>query len=47
VPPESFIDELASFYIPSMKPSTGFGLPPEVLVLHKAFTKKVSITLRK
>ncbi|WP_066506708.1 serine hydrolase domain-containing protein [Rufibacter sp. DG15C] len=38
--PESFIDELASFYVPSMKPSTGFGLPAEVLVLHKAFTKK-------
>ncbi|GAA4310476.1 hypothetical protein GCM10023183_28440 [Nibribacter koreensis] len=38
--PESFIDEVASFYVPSMKPSTGFGLPEEVLVLHKAFTKK-------
>ncbi|KAA3437748.1 serine hydrolase [Rufibacter hautae] len=38
--PESFIDELAGFYVPAMKPSTGFGLPPEVLVLHKALYKK-------
>ncbi|QHL87928.1 serine hydrolase [Nibribacter ruber] len=37
--PETFIDEVAGFYVPSMKPSTGFGLPPAVLVLHKAFTK--------
>ena len=28
--PELFIDELASYYIPGMAPSTGFGLPPAV-----------------
>lgn len=28
--PELFIDELASYYIPDMAPSTGFGLPPPI-----------------
>jgi CubicO group peptidase (beta-lactamase class C family) len=28
--PESFIDEVAGFYIPAMKSSTGFGLPPAI-----------------
>lgn len=28
--PELFIDELASYYIPDMAPSTGFGLPPAI-----------------
>ncbi|RNI27811.1 serine hydrolase [Rufibacter immobilis] len=38
--PETFIDELAGFYVPSMKPATGFGLPPEIRVLHQAFKQK-------
>lgn len=28
--PELFIDEMASYYIPDMAPSTGFGLPPTI-----------------
>ncbi|GAA4033742.1 hypothetical protein GCM10022409_17560 [Hymenobacter glaciei] len=32
--PDMFIDEIAGFYIPDMRPATGFGLPPTIRALH-------------
>jgi CubicO group peptidase (beta-lactamase class C family) len=37
--PEKFIDEVAGYYIPSMKASTGFGLPASVKTLRAALLK--------
>ncbi len=37
--PESFIDEVAGFYIPAMKASTGFGLPPAIKLLRAELLK--------
>ncbi len=37
--PESFIDEVAGFYIPSMKSSTGFGLPSAIKLLRGELLK--------
>jgi CubicO group peptidase (beta-lactamase class C family) len=31
--PESFIDEVAGYYVPGMKASAGFGLPPSIRAL--------------
>jgi CubicO group peptidase (beta-lactamase class C family) len=38
--PESFIDEVAGYYIPDMRASTGFGLPPSVKALHIELVKR-------
>ncbi|WP_300754257.1 serine hydrolase [Janthinobacterium sp.] len=40
VNPELFIDDIAGFYVPAMHPSTGFGLPPEVLPLRKVLLQR-------
>ncbi|GAA3997141.1 hypothetical protein GCM10022408_04740 [Hymenobacter fastidiosus] len=32
--PDTYIDEIASYYIPDMRPATGFGLPPTLRALH-------------
>jgi CubicO group peptidase (beta-lactamase class C family) len=37
--PESFIDEVAGYYIPDMRVSTGFGLPPAIRALHRELKK--------
>lgn len=37
--PEQFIDEIAGFYIPSMKAETGFGLPPAIKILRAELLK--------
>lgn len=37
--PESLIDEVAGFYIPEMKASTGFGLPPAIKTLRAELLK--------
>lgn len=37
--PELFIDEVAGFYIPTMKASVGFGLPPAVKTLRAELLK--------
>lgn len=34
--PEDFVDELASYYVPAMKTSTGFGFPSASKQLHAA-----------
>lgn len=38
--PESFIDEVAGYYIPDMRADTGFGLPPAVKVLRAELLKQ-------
>ncbi len=38
--PESFIDEVAAYYIPDMRASTGFGLPLSVKVIHAELVKR-------
>jgi tetratricopeptide (TPR) repeat protein len=38
--PESFIDEVAGYYIPDMRASTGFGLPTSVKRLHTELVKR-------
>jgi tetratricopeptide (TPR) repeat protein len=38
--PESFIDEVAGYYIPDMRASTGFGLPPTIKALHAELMKR-------
>ena len=38
--PEAFIDEVAGFYIPEMRLSTGFGLPPAIKPLHVELAKR-------
>jgi CubicO group peptidase (beta-lactamase class C family) len=38
--PESFIDQVAGHYIPSMHPFTGFGLPAQVKALHIELRKR-------
>jgi len=38
--PESFIDEVAGFYIPEMKRSNGFGLPPFIKLVWEQLEKK-------
>jgi tetratricopeptide (TPR) repeat protein len=38
--PVSFIDEVAGYYIPSMHPSTGFGLAPAIKGLRSAIMKR-------
>ncbi|MDN2672800.1 serine hydrolase [Janthinobacterium sp. SUN026] len=40
VNPELFIDDIAGLYVPAMHPSTGFGLPPEVLPLRTALLQR-------
>ncbi len=37
--PETFIDEVAGFYIPEMKASTGFGLPSAIKILRAELLK--------
>ena len=38
--PESFIDEVAGYYIPTMKAATGFGLPPAIKLLRTELMKR-------
>jgi CubicO group peptidase (beta-lactamase class C family) len=38
--PESFIDEVAGFYIPDMRASAGFGLPPVIKAVHTELLKR-------
>jgi tetratricopeptide (TPR) repeat protein len=38
--PESFIDEIAGFYIPEMKEANGFGLSPSVKLLRVELEKR-------
>ncbi|GAA4369953.1 hypothetical protein GCM10023185_44060 [Hymenobacter saemangeumensis] len=38
--PDSFVDELAAFYIPDMRASTGFGLSPTLRALHNELRKQ-------
>ena len=38
--PDAFVDELAGFYIPDMKATTGFGLPPTIRALHTQLRKR-------
>lgn len=38
--PDTFIDELAGYYIPDMKAATGFGLPPTVHALHQQLRQR-------
>jgi CubicO group peptidase (beta-lactamase class C family) len=38
--PESFIDEVAGYYIPDMRASTGFGLPPTIKSLRRELMKR-------
>ena len=38
--PESFIDEVAGYYIPEMRVSAGFGLPSTVKAFHKELMKR-------
>lgn len=38
--PELFIDELAGHYVPSMHPSTGFGLPPAIKILRAELVER-------
>ena len=38
--PEDFIDEVAGHYVPDMHPSTGFGLPPAIKLIHTELTKR-------
>jgi CubicO group peptidase (beta-lactamase class C family) len=38
--PESFIDEVAGYYVPGMKASTGFGLPPSIRALRAELMKR-------
>ncbi|MEN3332243.1 MAG: hypothetical protein V7641_1608 [Blastocatellia bacterium] len=38
--PESFIDEVAGYYIPAMKAATGFGLPLTIKVLRAELMKR-------
>lgn len=38
--PDSFIDEIAGFYIPDMKESNGFGLPTSIKILKAQLDKK-------
>ncbi len=37
--PESFIDEIAGFYIPEIKQANGFGLSPSIKLLRAALEK--------
>jgi CubicO group peptidase (beta-lactamase class C family) len=38
--PEFFIDEVAGYYVPSMKASSGFGLPPAIQTLRTQLLKR-------
>ncbi len=38
--PDTFIDELAGFYIPDMQLATGFGLPPTIRALHQQLRQR-------
>jgi CubicO group peptidase (beta-lactamase class C family)/Tfp pilus assembly protein PilF len=38
--PESFIDEVAGYYIPEMHASAGFGLPPAIKAVHAELLKR-------
>ena len=38
--PEDFVDELASYYVPAMKTSTGFGFPAASRQLHAAVVQR-------
>ncbi|QJW97880.1 serine hydrolase [Frigoriglobus tundricola] len=38
--PEDVIDEVAGHYIPDMRASTGFGLPPAIKAVHIELTKR-------
>lgn len=38
--PEFLVDAVASFYIPAMRPATGFGLPPRVRALRAELTRR-------
>ncbi|MBX3064770.1 MAG: class A beta-lactamase-related serine hydrolase [Anaerolineae bacterium] len=38
--PESFIDEVASYYIPTMKAATGFGLPRNIRMLRSVLMER-------
>lgn len=37
--PENFADEVASYYIPEMHASNGFGLPPQIKILRTALLR--------
>ncbi|GAB2709687.1 hypothetical protein GCM10011495_37610 [Hymenobacter frigidus] len=37
--PDGFIDEIAAYYVPDMRPSTGFGLSPNLRALHNELRK--------
>ena len=38
--PDTFVDEIASYYIPDMNVTTGFGLPPTIRALHTELRKR-------
>jgi tetratricopeptide (TPR) repeat protein len=38
--PESFMDEVAGYYVPAMRASTGFGLPPVIKALRAELVKR-------
>ena len=38
--PDMFIDEIAGYYIPDMRPATGFGMPPAIRALHTELRKR-------
>lgn len=38
--PEFFIDEVAGYFIPDMRASTGFGLPPAMKAIHQELLKR-------
>jgi CubicO group peptidase (beta-lactamase class C family) len=38
--PEDFIDEVAGYYVPDMRASTGFGLPPAIKALHTELRRR-------
>src|SRR6476661_3533790 len=38
--PDNFVDELAAFYLPDMRASTGFGLSPTLRALHNTLRQR-------
>ncbi|WP_460617474.1 serine hydrolase [Hymenobacter ruber] len=38
--PDMFIDEIAGYYLPDMRPANGFGMPPVIRALHTELRKR-------
>lgn len=38
--PDRFVDEIAGYYLPDMRPATGFGLPPTIRALHQTLRQR-------